>query len=90
MKIVRIVLLIVVLLLVVVAVGGFAFYEDTMRGPLPQTGGTLAVEGLNAQVEVLRDDWGIPHIYASDPHDLFFAQGYTQAQDRWWQMEFFR
>ena len=48
------------------------------------------VEGLHDTVEILRDEWGIPHIYASNMHDLFFAQGYTQAQDRWWQMEFFR
>ena len=90
MKVIRILLLILVLVIVVVAVGGFVVYEDTMRGPLPQTSGALTVEGLHAQVEVLRDDWGIPHIYGSDLHDLFFAQGYVQAQDRWWQMEFYR
>lgn len=45
---------------------------------------------LTAQVEILRDNWGVPHIYASNSHDLFFAQGYVQAQDRWWQMEFSR
>ena len=48
------------------------------------------MNGLNAQVEILRDEWGVPHIYASSSHDLFFTQGYVQAQDRWWQMEFFR
>jgi penicillin amidase len=41
-------------------------------------------------VEILRDEWGVPHIYARNMHDLFFAQGFTQAQDRWWQMEFWR
>ena len=50
----------------------------------------LAVAGLNDRVEILRDSWGVPHIYASNTHDLLFAQGYTQAQDRWWQMEFSR
>ncbi len=90
MRILRIVLLIILLVIVVAVLGGFVIYRDTMNGPLPQTSGTLPVKGLDAQVEVLRDDWGIPHIYASDTHDLFFAQGYTQAQDRWWQMEFFR
>ncbi|HYO88204.1 MAG TPA: penicillin acylase family protein, partial [Candidatus Limnocylindrales bacterium] len=59
-------------------------------GPLPQTSGDLTVAGLDAQVEILRDASGVPHIYASSPHDLFFAQGFTQAQDRWWQMEFNR
>ena len=90
MKLIRILLLILLLLIVVVAVGGFLVYNDTMRAPLPQTSGSLNVSGLNAQVEILRDDWGIPHIYASTTHDLLFAQGYVQAQDRWWQMEFFR
>lgn len=90
MRILRTILLIVLLVVVVVVAGGFVLYEDTMRGPLPVTNGTLTVNGLHAQVEVLRDDWGVPHIYASDPHDIFFAQGFVQAQDRWWQMEFFR
>ncbi|MBN8636851.1 MAG: penicillin acylase family protein [Anaerolineae bacterium] len=90
MKVLRIVLLILLLIVVVIAVGGFLIFNDTTRGPLPVTSGTLNVTGLQAQVEVLRDDWGVPHIYASNPHDLFFAQGFTQAQDRWWQMEFAR
>ncbi len=46
--------------------------------------------GLKGRVEIFRDSYGIPHIYAKNMHDLLFAQGYVQAQDRWWQMEFFR
>ena len=42
------------------------------------------------RVEVIRDRWGVPHIYAATPHDLFFAQGFVQAQDRLWQMEMYR
>jgi penicillin amidase len=90
MKILKIGLLVLTLIVVLVVVGGFLFYNDTTQGPLPQTDGALAVAGLNAQVEILRDANGVAHIYASTPHDLFFAQGYTQAQDRWWQMEFNR
>jgi penicillin amidase len=74
---------------VAIIVGGYLFYDVT-RGPLPQHSGTISVDGLNASVEIVRDDVGIPHIYASNTYDLFFAQGYTQAQDRWWQMEFSR
>jgi penicillin amidase len=58
--------------------------------PLPQHSGELSVPGLNDTVEILRDSYGVPHIYASSIYDLFFAQGFTQAQDRWWQMEFSR
>ncbi len=49
--------------------------------------GTLRLEGLRAVVEVIRDKWGVPHLYAESLEDLFFAQGFVQAQDRFWQME---
>lgn len=90
MKLLRNILLILLLVVVVViATGGF-MVNRWMYGPLPQHEGELTVAGLQDTVEVLRDEWGVPHIYASNTYDLFFAQGYTQAQDRWWQMEFFR
>ncbi|MGD0277587.1 MAG: penicillin acylase family protein, partial [Syntrophales bacterium] len=54
---------------------------------LPKTSGKLTVLGLSTPVEVIRDRWGVPHIYASKLHDLFFAQGFIHAQDRLWQME---
>ncbi len=56
------------------------------RRTLPQTSGTIRVPGLHSQVTVVRDKWGVPHIYASDEYDLFVAQGYVTAQDRLWQM----
>ncbi|MCS7167565.1 MAG: penicillin acylase family protein [Gemmatales bacterium] len=57
---------------------------------LPQVRGRLTLPGLQAAVEVLRDRWGVPHIYAQNEADLFFAQGVVHAQDRLWQMELFR
>jgi penicillin amidase len=57
------------------------------RRRLPQTEGKLTLPGLLASVEIIRDRWGIPHIYANTSHDLFFAQGFVHAQDRLWQME---
>ncbi|MFN8378780.1 MAG: penicillin acylase family protein [Anaerolineae bacterium] len=90
MKILKIVLIVLLVVLLVVVLGGFLVYNDTTEGPLPQTSGSINVTGLDGPVEILRDASGVPHIYASTPHDLFFAQGYTQAQDRWWQMEFNR
>lgn len=56
----------------------------------PQVSGTIAAQPLQAPVEVIRDKWGITHIYAQNAHDLFFAQGFVQAQDRMWQLEFTR
>lgn len=54
---------------------------------LPQTGGKLAVAGLQQRVTVERDQWGVPSITASTLHDVLFAQGYVTAQDRLFQME---
>jgi penicillin amidase len=76
------------LLVLVVAVGGW-FYWMT-RHPWPQIDGTLQVSGLQAPVDIVRDPWGVPHVYAQNTHDLFFAQGYAHAQDRFYQMEFSR
>jgi len=56
----------------------------------PQTDGELQITGLDGPVDIYRDGMGIPHIYATTLHDLFFAQGYVHAQDRFWQMDFWR
>jgi penicillin amidase len=50
----------------------------------------LAVMGLKDSVEVLRDRWGVPHIYAKNSDDLFFVQGYITAQDRLFQLDLWR
>src|ERR671938_1253855 len=51
---------------------------------------TLSVAGLTQPVEILRDRWGINHIYAQNEGDLFFAQGYAAARDRLFQFELWR
>jgi penicillin amidase len=62
----------------------------TADGRLSQTAGTLQVPGLSDEVRVVRDRWGIPHIYAKSADDLFFAQGFVQAQDRLFQIDLWR
>jgi penicillin G amidase len=57
---------------------------------LAQTEGTIAVIGLKEDVRVVRDRNGIPHIYAKNADDLFFAQGFVQAQDRLFQIDLWR
>ncbi len=64
--------------------------EELANRSLAQIDGELEVPGLREPVEVIRDEWGIPHIYARTDDDLFFAQGYVMAQDRLWQMEMWR
>lgn len=78
------------LLVVIMAVVGTVLFIQWTRAPLPQLGGTVTLAGLDDAVTIVRDDWGIPHIYATMTADLRFAQGYVHAQDRWWQMEFAR
>jgi penicillin amidase len=77
-----------VLLLLGVLLVGFGTY--IVRQSFPQTSGAIAIPGLKTEVKVQRDKWGIPHIYAANSHDLFMAQGYVHAQDRFWQMDFWR
>ena len=48
------------------------------------------IPGLKAEVDIIRDEWGINHIYAQNQHDLFFAQGYAAAKDRLFQFEIWR
>jgi penicillin amidase len=75
-------------LVIVLALGGVVlFAAHTVRASFPQTSGEVAVPGLVAPVTVSRDDLGIPDIYAESVADLFFAQGYVHAQDRFWEMD---
>ncbi|MFL1377429.1 penicillin acylase family protein [Nocardiopsis protaetiae] len=75
---------------VVLALVGALLGVWTVRRSFPQTSGEIALPGLNAEVTVLRDEYGVPHVYAGDAHDLFMAQGYVHAQDRFWEMDFRR
>ncbi|MFT5953642.1 MAG: penicillin amidase [Cyclobacteriaceae bacterium] len=50
----------------------------------------VSIAGLQEPVEIIRDEWGINHIYAENQHDLFFAQGYAAAKDRLFQFEIWR
>ncbi|WP_238178344.1 penicillin acylase family protein [Calothrix sp. 336/3] len=76
-----------VLLLTLICGGAIA---KTIRQSFPQESGKITLPELTAAVEIHRDRWGIPHIYATNIHDLFLAQGYIHAQDRFWQMDFWR
>jgi acyl-homoserine lactone acylase PvdQ len=65
----------------------YAGADDVARKAVAVVSGELRVPGLHKPVRVLRDTWGVAHIYAQNPHDLFFAQGVVAAQDRLFQME---
>ncbi|MEV0587432.1 penicillin acylase family protein [Nonomuraea sp. NPDC050310] len=62
----------------------------TVRQSFPEFEGTLSLPGLTGKVDVYRDKSGVPHIYADTAEDLFLAQGFVHAQDRFWEMDFRR
>ncbi|WP_372347850.1 penicillin acylase family protein [Streptomyces sp. KL116D] len=82
-------LIVIVLVLAVVAGIGYGAYwsVDGVRASMPQTTGSVDMDGLDGPVQVKRDGYGIPQIYASSDEDLFMAQGYVQAQDRFYEMD---
>jgi penicillin G amidase len=76
-------------LLVLLIVGaGIAYYLVTKS--FPKASGSETARGLQSQVQIYRDNYGIPHIYASSDHDGYFTVGYIHAQERLWQMELIR
>ncbi|MET0908991.1 MAG: penicillin acylase family protein [Ilumatobacteraceae bacterium] len=83
-------LIVIAGLLAVVLVGGAVFSYITVRTSFPDTTGSVQIAGITSEVTVKRDAMGIPHIYADTPEDLFLAQGYVHAQDRFYEMDFRR
>ncbi|MBK8616344.1 MAG: penicillin acylase family protein [Anaerolineales bacterium] len=85
----------ILILALIVGAGGMFYFKSYLpntvaKQSFPQTDGEIKVDGLDGAVDIYRDNMGIPHIYATTTHDLFFAQGYTHAQDRFWQMDSWR
>ena len=75
---------------VVLALIAAGFVVFTIQRSFPQLSGTTVVPGLGDDVTVQRDSLGIPTITAATTDDLFFAQGFVHAQDRFWEMDFRR
>jgi penicillin amidase len=88
-------LILLVILALIAGAGGLFYFKSYLpntvaKQSFPQIDGEIKVNGLDSTVDVYRDKMGIPHIYASTTHDLFFTQGYVHAQDRFWQMDAWR
>jgi len=90
MKILKTILLALAAILIIALIGGLIFLSGIKKGALPLYDGELTVSGLTGEVTVYRDERGMPHIYADDEHDLYFATGYIMAQERLWQMDLIR
>ncbi|MFD7905397.1 penicillin acylase family protein [Kitasatospora sp. NPDC059747] len=82
-------LIVIVLVVLLVAGVGYGGYRGVaaVRASFPTVDGTVKIAGLSAPVDVKRDANGIPQIYADTSEDLYRAQGYVQAQDRFWEMD---
>jgi penicillin amidase len=81
------ILFILIVLLAAGAAGGAWWWG---RQSLPPLDGELSLPGLAGPVEVLFDEWGVPHVYATAPEDAWAAAGLLHARDRLWQMELYR
>ncbi len=76
--------------LIVISFVGYFILRYLVTKSFTENNGELIVSGLHNSVKIYRDEFGVPHIFASDEYDLFFSQGYTHAQDRLWQMDLSR
>ena len=73
--------------LVLVLVAGLVTVVYLVRQPFPQTTGSIDVPGLDGTVDVVRDENGLPQLYADTLDDLMRAQGYVHAQERFFEMD---
>lgn len=86
MKILRKLLYVLIISLLV----GVAVILIYLTSQKPQYNGSLELDGLQKKVEVVYDYYGVPHIYADNEEDAYYALGYVHAQDRLFQMEMTR
>ncbi|MBN2814480.1 MAG: penicillin acylase family protein [Bacteroidales bacterium] len=90
MKILKRILLGVLMLVALIILTAVVFIRHISRAPLPDYNADVSLQGLYEPVEVYRDSFAIPHVYAKNEHDLYLATGYLLAQDRLWQMDLLR
>ncbi len=84
------IVLAVVVLLVVVILAAFLYLHKIKTQAIPDYSADINIKGLTAEVDVYRDKYGIPHIYAENEADLYKVTGYIMAQERLWQMDLLR
>jgi len=90
MKALKTILYSLLVVIIIALIAGFIIISGIKRSALPKYNGEIVLSGLSGEVTVYRDERGMPHIYAKDEHDLYFAVGYVMAQERLWQMDLIR
>ncbi len=73
---------------VTISLGALIYWR--FQSSLPQVTGEIELAGLQAETTIVRDKYGIPHIFAPSRHDMYFAIGVAHAQDRLFQMDMSR
>ena len=79
-----------VLVIFLIILGFLLFFPGYFFFSKPKYKGKASVQGLDRDVKIITDTWGVPHIYADIESDLFFACGYIHANERMWQMDLTR
>ncbi len=79
-----------IIVFAILTIGVFIFVKILSNKGLPDYNADIKLKGLKGKVEVLRDKYGVAHVYAENQTDLYRAVGYLQAQDRFWQMDLLR
>jgi penicillin amidase len=90
MKTFKRVLFILVALIVLIILTGFILFNHISKRAVPDYNRDIAIVGLFEPVEVYRDSFAVPHVFAKNEHDLYMVTGYLLAQDRLWQMDMLR
>jgi penicillin amidase len=78
----KLILIIVCVIAGILLVGlgsGYLWFQHTLKKRLPEMSGELSVKGLTDKVEIIRDTYGVPHIFAKNETDMYFAFGYAVA-----------
>ena len=86
MRVLKWLVSIFLVLIVVIIAGAYGY----LRSTLPDYDGEMTISGLTGEIEIIRDSFAMPHIYARSDEDAFFALGYCMAQDRLFQMDMVR
>ncbi len=90
MKILKTILISLASIIVLAVIIAFVVITGIKRGAVPKYNGTMEIDGLTKEVTVYRDERGMPHIYADNEPDLYFAVGFVMGQERLWQMDLIR
>ncbi len=90
MKTFKRILIALLVIIILVLIIGFALFSRISKRSVPDYNQNITLENLIAPVEVFRDSFAIPHVYAQNEHDLYMVTGYLLAQDRLWQMDLLR